>query len=77
MAAIVSGAYVLSSNRVGSADGLSPVFGGQGFAFAPSGAALGETAGDTELLVVDVDRHMAEVAKSAYPVYVSDLHVRP
>jgi N-carbamoylputrescine amidase len=77
MAAIVSGAYVLSSNRVGSANGQSPVFGGQGFAFAPTAATLGETSRGTEMLVVDVDRDVADAAKSAYPVYVSDRHVRP
>ncbi|WP_406855711.1 carbon-nitrogen hydrolase family protein [Alsobacter sp. KACC 23698] len=77
MAAIVSGAYVLSSNRVGSADGQPPVFGGQGFAFAPSAVTLGETSRGMEMLVVDVERDVADAAKSAYPVYVSDRHVRP
>jgi N-carbamoylputrescine amidase len=77
MAAIVSGAYLLSSNRVGSADGRPPVFGGAGFAFAPSATSLGETSRDTELLVVDVDRDAADAAKASYPVYVSDRYVRP
>ncbi len=77
MAAIVSGAYVLSSNRVGSADGQPPVFGGAGFAFSPSAAPLGETSRDTKLIVVDVDRDVADAAKAAYPVHVSDRYVRP
>lgn len=77
MAAIVSGAYVLSSNRLGSADGRPPVFGGTGFAFAPTALSLGETSPGSGPLAVDIDRDIADAAKSAYPAYVSDRHVRP
>jgi len=74
MAAIVSGAYVLSSNRVGSADGTPPLFGGGGFAFDPSANPAGMTASETPALVVTIDRGAAETAKTAYPVYVRDRH---
>jgi N-carbamoylputrescine amidase len=39
MAAIASGCYVVSSNRVGSASG-GPTFGGGAYAFAPDGSLL-------------------------------------
>lgn len=72
MAAIVSGAYVISCNRVGSADGTEPLFGGTGFAFDPSANAIAETSPSRPAVVVSIDRDAAEAAKSAYPVYVRD-----
>lgn len=77
MAAIVSGAYVISSNRVGSADGTSPVFGGVGFAFDPAANAIGETGPAQPQLAVVIDRQAAEDAKFAYPVYVRERFARP
>jgi len=72
MAAIVSGAYVMSSNRVGSADGTVPVFGGGGFAFDPSANPAGDTSEVNPALLVSIDRNVAEAAKAAYPVYVRE-----
>ena len=63
MAAIFSGAYVLSSSRVGSADGAAPVFGGKGFAFDPSGATLGETQGEEDAVLIDIERDKADAAR--------------
>jgi N-carbamoylputrescine amidase len=42
MAAIVSGCYVLSSNRV-SGDAAESTFGGRGFAFSAAGELIAET----------------------------------
>ncbi|MUO85256.1 carbon-nitrogen hydrolase family protein [Agrobacterium vitis] len=72
MAAIVSGAYVLSSNRVGSAEGTPPKFGGGGFAFDPSARPVGDTGPDHPALLVSIDPNAADAAKMAYPVYVRD-----
>ena len=73
MAAIVSGAYVVSSNRAGSADGSAPVFGGTGFAFDPAAEAIGETSAGQPALQVPVDPQRADAAKADYPVYVRGL----
>ena len=72
MAAIVSGAYVMSSNRVGSADGEPPIFGGGGFAFDPSANPIGDTSQSEPLLVVTIDPDAANAAKAQYPVYVRE-----
>jgi predicted amidohydrolase len=72
MAAIVSGAYVMSSNRVGSADGDQPIFGGGGFAFDPSATLIGNTGQSEPILLVGIDRDKADAAKAEYPVYVRD-----
>jgi N-carbamoylputrescine amidase len=77
MAAIVSGAYVISSNRVGSADGTDPLFGGVGFAFDPAANALCETGPAQPQQVVVIDRQAAEDAKFGYPVYVREKTARP
>ncbi|MDM9621997.1 carbon-nitrogen hydrolase family protein [Rhizobium sp. S96] len=72
MAAIVSGAYVMSSNRVGSAYGEPPIFGGGGFAFDPSANPAGDTRQDQPALRVSIDPDAAEAAKASYPVYVRE-----
>lgn len=69
MAAIVSGAYVASSNRSG---GRNPVFGGAGFAFGPDGTLLGGTDTDNPLFSFDLDRERTRQQRSqAYPCYVA------
>ena len=67
MAAIVSGCYVVSSNRVGGR------FGGKGFAFSPAGDLIAET--DAENPVVSIEIDLAEVARAqaAYPCYIAEL----
>lgn len=74
MAALVSGSYVVSSNRVGSgAEG--PEFGGCGFAFAPGGHLIAETSADAPIMSFDLDPACSSAAKSQYPCYVSDVPV--
>ena len=71
MAAIVSGACVVSSNRVGAAaPGL--VFGGVGFAFAPDGTPLTATTSSEPLVVLDVDAAVSARQKASYPCYVQE-----
>ena len=73
MAAIVSGAYVVSSNRVGSSP-ISPVFGGGGFAYGPDGSLIAATTSTDPLLVVNVDPEVSTHQRSAYPCYVAEPH---
>jgi len=70
MAAIVSGAYVISSNRVGQA-GQGPVFGGRGMAFGPDGSPLARTSAAEPLVLVEVDLGAARQRKAEYPCYVA------
>lgn len=72
MAAIVSGSYVISSNRIGQSD-HSPLFGGRGLAFAPDGILIGETSIETSLAVVELDVIASRNQKKAYPCYVTEL----
>lgn len=71
MAALVSGSYVVSSNRCGRSKG-GTVFGGTGFAYAPGGSLLSTTDPANPLLVVDVKPEVAERQRSEYPCYVSE-----
>jgi N-carbamoylputrescine amidase len=71
MAAIASGCYVVSSNRVGSSS-TGPAFGGGAYAFAPDGSLLSESDEDRSIVVFDLDKALADAQKSHYPVYVDD-----
>jgi len=72
MAAIVSGCYVVSSNRTGrGADGTR--FGGKGFAFAPDGELIAETTADEPLATVDIDIDRVLRQQREYPCYVPEL----
>jgi N-carbamoylputrescine amidase len=69
MAAIVSGAFVISSNRVGL--GPSGVyFGGAGAIISPEGDVLAVTSFNDPLLTLEVDLKESEAAKKKYPRYV-------
>ncbi len=72
MAAIVSGCYVVSSNRVG---GASPevTFGGKGFAFAPDGSLIVETSADEPVVVFDLDPGRSVEQQTQYPCYVQEI----
>jgi N-carbamoylputrescine amidase len=70
MAAIVSGAYVISSNRVGQV-GQGPVFGGRGMAFGPDGSPLARTSAAEPLVLAEVDLGAARQRKAEYPCYVA------
>jgi N-carbamoylputrescine amidase len=71
MAAIVSGCYVVSSNRFGSSSG-GPTFGGGAYGFAPDGSLLSESNEGVSIVVFDLDKRRAEEQKSRYPVYVAE-----
>jgi N-carbamoylputrescine amidase len=71
MAAVVSGAYVVSSNRIGrSMTGTQ--FGGGGFAYAPQGQLLSVTDSANPTKTLDLDPKLATFAQSAYPCYVPE-----
>ncbi len=65
VAAIVSGAFSLSSNRAAS-DGS---FGGCGWIIDPDGRVLATTSADRPFATVDCDLALAEEAKRTYPRY--------
>jgi predicted amidohydrolase len=73
MAAIVSGCYVLSSNR--ASDGASPrsLFGGRGFVYSPSGELLAETSIENPLICVSIDAALVQKAQRSYPCTVREL----
>jgi len=71
MASLVSGAYVVSSNRIGPAKG-GTCFGGVGFAYAPHGRLLTETSPATPVQTVELDPEISASAKREYPCYVPD-----
>lgn len=71
MAAIVSGAYVVSSNRVGSSP-TGPTFGGGGFAYRPDGSLIAATTPTDTLLVADVDPGVSSRQRADYPCYVAE-----
>jgi N-carbamoylputrescine amidase len=71
MAAIVSGSYVVSSNRVGAAPG-GPTFGGEGFAYAPDGAPIAATSPAQPLAVIELDPAAVARQQREYPCYVID-----
>ncbi|MES2443631.1 MAG: carbon-nitrogen hydrolase family protein [Pseudomonadota bacterium] len=72
MAALVSGAYVASSNRVGLSGGGTR-FGGGGFACAPGGRLIGETGAGHSLVSFDLDPAEAAAAQRGYPCYVGEI----
>ena len=63
VAAVRSGAYCISSNRV-HADGSG---GGAGWVISPDGELLCQTSGDAPFGTVDLDLRVAESAQSTYP----------
>lgn len=73
MAAIVSGCYVLSSNRVSLAGGAAPHFGGKGFIYSPTGNLLGMTSTERPLLNVCIDLALVADAQRKYPCYVREI----
>jgi N-carbamoylputrescine amidase len=71
-AAVVAGAYGLSSNRAGvSATGMA--WGGAGWVVDPDGDLLARTNTEQPFVTVDLDPLVAERAKQTYPRYVRDL----
>jgi N-carbamoylputrescine amidase len=72
MASLVSGAYVVSSNRVGLSRGGTR-FGGGGFAYAPHGQLLAVTTPASPVQTLELDPKMATLAQREYPCYVPEL----
>jgi len=72
MASLVSGAYVVSANRVGPSRGGTR-FGGGGFACAPGGRFLAMTSPAEPVRVVDLDAGLAAAAQRDYPCYVREV----
>jgi predicted amidohydrolase len=64
-AAIISGAFCLSSNR--SSDSA---FGGQGWVIGPDGEILGVTSQEHPFITIEIDVRQAELAKTTYPRYI-------
>jgi N-carbamoylputrescine amidase len=71
MAAIVSGAYVLSSNRAGT-DSRGQVFGGNGWIIDPFGDVVAATSPAAPLAVHGIDLAAVRKAKAEYPCYVEE-----
>jgi N-carbamoylputrescine amidase len=72
MASLVSGAYVVSSNRVGLSEGGTR-FGGGGFAYAPQGRLLSETTPAGPVRTLEFDPQTVALAQRDYPCYVPEL----
>lgn len=71
-AAVVAGAYCLSSNRGGS-DGLGAEWAGAGWIVEPEeGQVLGTTSQSRPFLTREIDLAVAEAAKKTYPRYVPE-----
>ena len=71
-AAVVSGAFCLSSNLNGP-NTESIAFGGAGWVIEPEErSVLGVTSPKNPFLTIDIDLEKAEKAKCTYPRYVSD-----
>lgn len=71
MAAIVSGAYVLSSNRAGT-DSRGQVFGGSGWIVNPNGGLVARTSSATPVVFHEIDTGFVTQAQREYPCYVPD-----
>jgi N-carbamoylputrescine amidase len=75
-AAIVAGAYSLSSNFSGPFPGSAgepDSWGGTGWIVEPeSGEVLGTTSREAPFLTMDIDLAVADCAKSTYPRYVAE-----
>jgi N-carbamoylputrescine amidase len=72
MASVVSGAYVVSSNRVGCPT-RGTQFGGGGFAYAPQGQLLAVTTSADPVQVFELDPEISAQAQREYPCYVTEL----
>lgn len=70
VAAVVSGAFCLSSNHAGQIDNLD--LGGAGWLCDPDGALLATTSDEQPFVTVYLDIASADAAKATYPRYVDD-----
>jgi N-carbamoylputrescine amidase len=72
MASLVAGAYVVSSNRVGTSSNGTQ-FGGGGFAYAPRGRLLVVTTAEDPLRMFEFRLEEVISAQSDYPCYVPEI----
>lgn len=70
-AAVVSGAFCLSSNRVSHKE-EKLAMGGQGWIVGPDGEVLGVTSREQPFITVEIDLKKADDAKRTYPRYIKD-----
>jgi N-carbamoylputrescine amidase len=71
MAAVTPGAFVLTSNRSGQAQGdPSVIFGGRSMIVDPDGAILSETGRDKSFASASVDLGASRAARKSYPRYL-------
>ncbi|WMD18912.1 carbon-nitrogen hydrolase family protein [Achromobacter seleniivolatilans] len=71
MAALVSGCYVVSSNRAGrTAEGQ--VFGGMAFAFQPDGEPLAQSTDTESIVLIEIDPARSRAQQALYPCYVRE-----
>jgi N-carbamoylputrescine amidase len=71
MAAIVSGCYVLSSNRDG-VDSRGQRFGGRGWVVDPTGEVVAQTSSRTPVVGYELDLDLVREAQADYPCYVEE-----
>jgi len=69
-AAIVSGAYVVTSNRAGKT--VDSDFAGYGCIVDPNGEILAHTSKDNSYVTLNLDLAYAVEAKKSYPRYVKE-----
>ena len=69
-AAVVAGAFCLSSNHAGRADHVE--LGGAGWICDPDGVVLAVTDADRPFITLDLSLNLAKSAKLSYPRYVDD-----
>ena len=69
-AAVMAGAFCISSNRSGEGSGIH--WGGNGWIIDPDGELLGLTSSEDPFLTLDLDLEAAERAKATYPRYVAE-----
>ena len=70
-AAVVAGAYSLSSNRV-APEGNPAELGGKGWIIEPDACVLGVTSQAHPFLTCNIDLTVADKAKNTYPRYIPD-----
>ncbi len=71
MAAMVSGCYVLTSNRTGT-DSSGQLFGGRGWVVGPYGDLVAQTSATTPVVFHEIDTDFVARAQSEYPCYVEE-----
>lgn len=71
MAAIVSGCYVLSSNRSG-VDARGQMFGGLGWIIDPFGEVIAQTSAAHPVVFQEMDTDVVAKAQREYPCYVKE-----